>query len=772
MHWLDWIIIFIPLMTVIVIGLKSQKYVHSVADFLAASRVAGRYVICVAEGEAGMGLITVVAAWQIYYTSGFAFSFWGTLTAPLAMVFGLFGYCTYRFRETRAMTMGQFLEMRYNKSFRVFAAVLQSISGIINYAIFPAVGTRCIIYFLNLPLHFHLFGLRFSTFVLLMLLFLSIAVWIVTLGGQVTIMVTDCVQGLVSYPLYAIIVFYLLFRFSYYHEIVPTLMDRPEGMSMLNPYDVGKMRTFNLFYVFVGIFSSIFTRLTWSGAQGYKAAARNAHEQKMGALLGSWRGGFSGMMYILLAIAAFTCMRHADFKPIADKVNVELSAKTTEEFASSSRFDAIQPDLRGIWEDGTQTEHAQTILSAAMQDDASVFAQAVKEAKSDYDPKRPLDKRFALPATRALVSSVDPKVAQSIGAITNQMTVPVALREILPIGITGALCALMLFLMLSTDTTYLHSWGSILAQDIVLPFRKKPFTPKQQLLLLRCLILSVAVFSFFFSIYFTQVDYVMMFQQITGAIWMGGAGPVITFGLYWKKGTTAGAFTSLIVGSLLSVGGMLGQQYWTDGLYDFLVRHHLTEPIGRALTTVSEFFRIGSYEIIHWEMTPNAFPINSQELLFISMSTSILLYVGVSLLTLKKPYNMDKLLHHGAYADKDAPKRLPWTWRTVYDKLIGIDGNYTRGDKILAWAVFVYSFGWSFCCAFLGVIVWNTIHPWPVEWWGHQFLVTMVIIPGVVAVVSTVWYSIGGTRDLRRLFRDLEKKQDDFSDDGRVSNPE
>ena len=127
MYWLDWIIIFLPLVVVLIVGIKAQKYVKTVADFLAAGRVAGRYVICVASGEAGMGLISLVAVWEMYYKCGFAVGFWSSISAPLGLFLSLTGYCTYRYRETRAMTMGQYFEMRYNRPFRIYAAFLQSI---------------------------------------------------------------------------------------------------------------------------------------------------------------------------------------------------------------------------------------------------------------------------------------------------------------------------------------------------------------------------------------------------------------------------------------------------------------------------------------------------------------------------------------------------------------------------------------------------------------------------------------------------------------------
>jgi len=310
----------------------------------------------------------------------------------------------------------------------------------------------------------------------------------------------------------------------------------------------------------------------------------------------------------------------------------------------------------------------------------------------------------------------------------------------------------------------MHSWGSIIVQDIILPFRKEPFTPKQQLNLLRCIIAGVAVFAFLFSFFFAQMDYILMFFAITGAIWLGGAGPVIVFGLYWKRGTTAGAFAALGSGSILAVSGIICQQTWAKYLYPTLEKYDLVKSFAWFLDTVSGPF----HPYVVWKMNPDKFPINSQEIYFISMLVAIFLYVTVSLITCRKPFNLERMLHRGIYADSETKPRIPWTFKSAFSKIIGIDANYTKGDRILAWSVFLWSFGYGFCLCFLFIIIWNAFYRWPNEWWAIKFHITTLLIPCVVAIISTIWFSIGGSVDLYRLFKSLASKHDDFNDDGRV----
>ena len=749
MSWIDWCIVFVPLLIVLYLGLKSQRYVHGVAGFLAADRVAGRYVVAVASGEAAMGLISIIAMIERDYNCGIGFTFWDRIIIPLTLIFALTGYCTYRFRETKALTMGQFLEMRYNRAFRIFAACLQAFSGILNYAIFPAVGARFLIYFLDLPVKLHLGGVAIPTTAVVMALFLSAALFIALMGGQITIMVTDCIQGLLSYPMYMLIIGYVLYRFSWWGEIAPVLQNRAPGENYLNPYDIKNLRDFNAFFVTVGVFSSIFNRMAWSGNQGYNGAAKNAHEQKMGGVLGTWRSIFSIMMYTILAIAAYTYLNHPDFADRAQQIRLKLADRAIEDVAASGVFAAAKAEIKN--------------------DFAAIPVQVrPTDGKHPISQRDNLETPYHAAVNRRLRELPGGKgTSQTFRTIYRQMLVPVALREMLPTGIVGVFCAIMIFLMVSTDTTYMHSWGGVIAQDIILPLRKKPLTPKQHLLLLRCCIVFVCLTAYFFSLFFSQLDYIKMFMQITGAIWMGGAGSCIVFGLYSRRGTTAGAFASLISGSSIAIGGFLLQANWVERVYPMLVSRGWAGGVDRVLRAVSSPFD----PYIKWYVTPDKFPINSQEILFLSMICSIFMYITVSLLTCRKPFNLDRMLHRGIYnldgSSKAAKTKfsLPGILRTM----LGMTDQHTTGDKIISWAAFLYSFGYCFVLCFLTVVVWNAISPWPKSYWNCYMFITTVPVAGVVAVVSSVWFTIGGVRDLKRLFAELRDRKDNALDDGTVT---
>ena len=60
MHIIDWILFSLPVAFVIYSALRAQRYVHGVADFLSAGRIAHRYVLCVASAMPLFGVMAFI----------------------------------------------------------------------------------------------------------------------------------------------------------------------------------------------------------------------------------------------------------------------------------------------------------------------------------------------------------------------------------------------------------------------------------------------------------------------------------------------------------------------------------------------------------------------------------------------------------------------------------------------------------------------------------------------------------------------------------------
>lgn len=352
---------------------------------------------------------------------------------------------------------------------------------------------------------------------------------------------------------------------------------------------------------------------------------------------------------------------------------------------------------------------------------------------------------------------------QKYRSLYQQMMMPSVLSRIFPVGMLGLFCLLMIMLLISTDDTRIFNASSTLMQDMILPLYKKHLAPAKHLLYLRLTSIGVAIFFLIVSLFFAQLDYINMFTTIMCALWTGGAGPILVFGLYSRFGNLTGAWSAIIFGSGTSFLGLVLQRTWAMSIYPFLERMQWVEGVNSFLVAVSTPLD----PWIHWEMDPLKFPINSFEIYFISMIFSVAGYIIGSYLTYK-PFNLEKLLHRGIYSDEPPKPKVRWTARNFFSRIIGITPEYTRGDKIIAYSVFFYSIVYQVGLVFVGIVIWNMISPWPREWWTLKFFLTSLVIPGIVGVISTVWFLIGGIYDARNLFTDLEKRVEDPDDNGQV----
>jgi len=309
MAFIDWSIVVAILAFMIGGVYVSKRYMQSVADFLSAGRTAGRYLVSVAEGVAGLGAITVIAEFEMNYEAGFALTWWGFTMAVFVLIITVSGWVIYRFRETRALTMAQFFEMRYSRKFRIFTGFLAFLSGLINFGIFPAVGARFFIYFGGLPATFSLFGVDISTFAITMIVLLSISIYFVFAGGQVAIIITDFLQGLFISMVFVIIVLFFFQVFNF-NQIYEALQTAPVDASKINPYQTSQAKDFNFWYFIISVITVFYTKLSWQGTQGYNSSARSAHEAKMGQVLTNWRNAPRVLFMLFIPICAYTVMHH------------------------------------------------------------------------------------------------------------------------------------------------------------------------------------------------------------------------------------------------------------------------------------------------------------------------------------------------------------------------------------------------------------------------------------------------------------------------------
>lgn len=247
-----------------------------------------------------------------------------------------------------------------------------------------------------------------------------------------------------------------------------------------------------------------------------------------------------------------------------------------------------------------------------------------------------------------------------------------------------------------------------------------------------------------------------MFFALTGTIYLGWAGSAIIGGLYWKRATANGAWAAAIIGVTLAYAGWYLTYNWESS------QQLMSWVFAENWNQVTQ-----SYP----GLLGDKCPVNAQWLYFLTVLTTVLVFILVSLMD-NQVFNMDQLLHRGEYAfeqnieaetsqERSTESQSPEQSKSIFS----IGKEFTFGDKVLFFGSYAYIF------VFFAVFLFGTFYmltndisdqAWGEFWW--YFCVVILLMTAAVTAVVT----IGGLKNLRELYEMLKNIRRDEDDDGTV----
>jgi solute:Na+ symporter, SSS family len=143
---------------------------------------------------------------------------------------------------------------------------------------------------------------------------------------------------------------------------------------------------------------------------------------------------------------------------------------------------------------------------------------------------------------------------------------PMFLSKFVPIGLMGILVAAMLAADMSTDSSYMLTWGSVIYNDILRPFRKTKWSEAKGLLANRLIVAGIGVFLLIFGLWYEPPGDLWSYLVVTGSIYFASMSTLLIAACYWRRANDWGAGAAIIVGASLPTITLILQKVgpWTE----------------------------------------------------------------------------------------------------------------------------------------------------------------------------------------------------------------
>lgn len=512
-------IIGVYLLATMVVGIAIRKYVGRVEDFLVARREMDVYLGIASLAATEFGIVSCMYTAQNGFDKGFAGAVPGLLTFAAMFLVGWTGFCIKPLRDSGVMTIPELFEKQFGSRVRWAAGVVIVLGGLLNMGVFLRIGGDFLIHACGMDPGGHKLEVMMTS------LLVGVAVYTI-LGGMLSVLVTDFLQFIMMSAGLIVVTFLILNKIGW--STLVSTVETYHGAGGFNPF---QNPSIGWSYVIFNALLNTAAVLTW---QTQIARVLSAKDSGTGRKVYTRTSFFFVARFLIPGIWGIAALAIIGWVPL----------KTL----SSDQLATIPPALQ------------QKVAASQM---GHVFAAT----DTDYAKLSPADQARTLSPTET--ATMQPEVVARLKeASLHHM--PLFLSMFVPAGLMGLLIAAMLAADMSTDSSYMLTWGGVIYNDILAPFRKKKWSDKKGLLWNRAIIALIGVFLLIYGLWYKLEGDLWTYLGITGTIYLSSMSVLLIACCYWKRANSWGATGAIICGALVPASTLILQKRgpWTQWVTD------------------------------------------------------------------------------------------------------------------------------------------------------------------------------------------------------------
>ena len=187
----------------------------------------------------------------------------------------------------------------------------------------------------------------------------------------------------------------------------------------------------------------------------------------------------------------------------------------------------------------------------------------------------------------------------TLGPVANTLeAMPRYLSTSVPAGLMGLLIAAMLAADMSTDSSYMLTWGSVIYNDIMAPFRKTKWSEKKGLFWNRTIIACIGVFLLLYGLWYPLKGDLWTYLGVTGTIYLASISVLLIACSYWRRANSWGAAAAIFVSAVIPITYLVMEQVPSTA--------NLAKSIGPYYSGIATYLISGAAMIVGSLLKPSA----------------------------------------------------------------------------------------------------------------------------------------------------------------------